>query len=34
VSLDTFNNPASPPPTVGEKADISFSPEDVLVLHD
>jgi putative spermidine/putrescine transport system ATP-binding protein len=33
VSLDTFNNPASPPPTVGEKAEISFSPEDVLVLH-
>jgi len=33
VSLDTFNNPASPPPTVGEKAEISFSPDDVLVLH-
>jgi putative spermidine/putrescine transport system ATP-binding protein len=33
VSLDTFNSPASPPPTVGEKAEISFSPEDVLVLH-
>jgi len=33
VSLDTFNSPASPPPTVGDKAEISFSPEDVLVLH-
>jgi putative spermidine/putrescine transport system ATP-binding protein len=33
VSLDTFNSPASPPPSVGEKAEISFSPEDVLVLH-
>jgi putative spermidine/putrescine transport system ATP-binding protein len=33
VSLDTFNSPASPPPTVGEKAEISFSPDDVLVLH-
>jgi putative spermidine/putrescine transport system ATP-binding protein len=34
VSLDTFNSPASPPPAVGEKAEISFSPDDVLVLHD
>ena len=33
VSLDTFNSPASPPPRVGEKAEISFSPDDVLVLH-
>lgn len=33
VSLDTFNNPASPPPVVGEKTDISFSSSDVLVLH-
>jgi len=33
VSLDTFNSPASPPPAVGDKAEISFSPEDVLVLH-
>jgi len=33
VSLDTFNSPASPPPKVGERAEISFSPEDVLVLH-
>src|SRR5690606_12063178 len=33
VSLDTFNSPASPPPKVGEKTEISFSPDDVLVLH-
>ncbi|APH73771.1 ABC transporter ATP-binding protein [Aquibium oceanicum] len=32
VSLDTFNNPASPPPVAGEKASISFSPDDVLLL--
>ncbi|HWK64837.1 MAG TPA: ABC transporter ATP-binding protein [Rhizobiaceae bacterium] len=33
ISLDTFNNPASPPPMVGEKTEISFSSGDVLVLH-
>lgn len=33
VSLDTFNNPTSPPPMVGEKTEISFSSDDVLVLH-
>ena len=33
VSLDTFNSPATPPPAVGEKADISFSSSDMLVLH-
>ncbi|MGE0500719.1 MAG: ABC transporter ATP-binding protein [Rhizobiaceae bacterium] len=33
VSLDTFNNPASPPPVVGEATEISFSPDDVHVLH-
>jgi putative spermidine/putrescine transport system ATP-binding protein len=33
VSLDTFNNPASPPPMIGEKTEISFSSSDVLVLH-
>ena len=27
VSLDTFNNSATPPPAVGEKAEISFSSE-------
>ena len=27
VSLDTFNSPATPPPAVGEKAEISFSSE-------
>jgi putative spermidine/putrescine transport system ATP-binding protein len=33
VSLDTFNNPASPPPSVGDTADISFSSSDLLVLR-
>jgi putative spermidine/putrescine transport system ATP-binding protein len=33
VSLDTFNSPATPPPAVGEKAEISFSSDDMLVLH-
>ncbi len=33
VSLDTFNNPGSPPPAVGDKADISFASSDMLVLH-
>ena len=33
VSLDTFNNPTTPPPAVGEKAEISFSSGDMLVLH-
>ena len=33
VSLDTFNNPAKPPPKVGEKTEISFSSSDLLVLH-
>ena len=33
VSLDTFNSPATPPPAVGEKAEISFSSSDMLVLH-
>ena len=34
VSLDTFNNPSTPPPAVGEKTEIiSFASEDLLVLH-
>jgi putative spermidine/putrescine transport system ATP-binding protein len=33
VSLDTFNSPATPPPAVGERAEISFSANDMLVLH-
>ncbi len=33
VSLDTFNNSANPPPAVGEKAEISFSSGDLLVLQ-
>jgi putative spermidine/putrescine transport system ATP-binding protein len=33
ISLDTFNNSSTPPPNVGDKAEISFSSGDVLVLH-
>ena len=33
VSLDTFNNPAVPPPAAGEKAEISFASGDLLVLN-
>jgi putative spermidine/putrescine transport system ATP-binding protein len=33
VSLDTFNNPNTPPPRHGEKVTVSFAPEDVLVLE-
>lgn len=33
VSLDTFNNSATPPPSAGNKATLSFSSEDVLVLR-
>jgi putative spermidine/putrescine transport system ATP-binding protein len=33
VSLDTFNNSSTPPPTVGQRTEISFASEDVLVLH-
>jgi len=33
VSLDTFNNSSTPPPSVGDNADISFSSNDLLVLH-
>jgi putative spermidine/putrescine transport system ATP-binding protein len=32
VSLDTFNNPNAPPPERGQRADVSFAPEDLLVL--
>ncbi|MGB3537650.1 MAG: ABC transporter ATP-binding protein [Mesorhizobium sp.] len=32
ISLDTFNNPTTPPPAVGQKAEISFSSGDMLVL--
>ncbi|MCO6049775.1 ABC transporter ATP-binding protein [Mesorhizobium sp. RP14(2022)] len=34
VMLDTFNDPASPPPVAGTPARIGFSPRDVLVLAD
>ena len=33
VSLDTFNNPSTPPPAVGDRTAISFSSNDLLVLH-
>jgi len=33
VSLDTFNNPTTPPPNVGDRTDISFFSSDLLVLH-
>jgi putative spermidine/putrescine transport system ATP-binding protein len=33
VSLDTFNSPSSPPPAVGDAAEISFSSADVNILH-
>jgi putative spermidine/putrescine transport system ATP-binding protein len=32
ISLDTFNDPASPPPVPGRQAEISFSPGDAIVL--
>ncbi len=32
VSLDTFNNPNTPPPKHGDKVTVSFAPEDILVL--
>ena len=33
VSLDTFNNSSTPPPAVGDKTEISFASNDMLVLH-
>jgi putative spermidine/putrescine transport system ATP-binding protein len=33
VSLDTFNSPSTPPPVVGETANISFAASDLLVLQ-
>jgi putative spermidine/putrescine transport system ATP-binding protein len=33
VWLDTFNNSSTPPPIVGQKAEISFASNDVLVLE-
>jgi len=33
VSLDTFNSPSSPPPAVGDTAEISFSSADVSILQ-
>jgi putative spermidine/putrescine transport system ATP-binding protein len=34
LSLDTFNNPGSPPPARGEKVTVSFAPADVVVLDE
>ena len=34
LSFDTFNNPASPPPSPGDKATVHFAPSDLLVLAD
>lgn len=33
VSLDTFNNPATPPPQIGDKVEVSFSSGDVMLLN-
>jgi putative spermidine/putrescine transport system ATP-binding protein len=33
VSLDTFNSPGTPPPVVGETANITFAASDLLVLQ-
>lgn len=33
VSLDTFNNPSSPPPEIGQPTEISFAASDLLVLR-
>ena len=33
VSLDTFNNPAVPPPRIGDHVKVGFSSGDVLVLN-
>jgi len=34
LSLDTFNNPAAPPPAPGDRTTVHFSPADLLVLKD
>ena len=33
VSLDTFNSPSTPPPAPGQRTDLCFSSNDVLVLQ-
>ncbi len=33
LSFDTFNNPAAPPPTPGDRTTVHFSPADLLVLQ-
>ena len=32
ISLDTFNDPSTPPPRIGEKASVSFDRDSLLVL--
>jgi len=34
ISLDTFNNPAAPPPRRGQKIEIAFGRDDLLVLDE
>ncbi|MBG1231452.1 ABC transporter ATP-binding protein [Aestuariivirga litoralis] len=34
VSLDTFNDPQMPPPALGQRVAMSFSPNDVIVLEE
>ena len=33
IAFDTFNDPTTPPPAMGDKAEISFSKESLLVLN-
>ena len=33
ISLDTFNNPAAPPPARGEPVTVRFARSDLLVLE-
>jgi putative spermidine/putrescine transport system ATP-binding protein len=32
IAFDTFNDPASPPPAMGDTADISFAKDSLLIL--
>jgi putative spermidine/putrescine transport system ATP-binding protein len=34
ISLDTFNDPSTPPPRIGETANVSFDRESLMVLAD
>jgi putative spermidine/putrescine transport system ATP-binding protein len=33
VDIDTFNSPNTPPPRRGDAVNVSFAPEDVLLLE-